>query len=252
MAKRPPPTAAAQVAGVFAGIFSAGTALVLVWSFTPIFMLSPSDPEGRAALAALLLVVGLLGFLVYRSSVRLAARVFVIRAGRFEVPSALVVPCLEACDFPCPRCGYSLRGLQQPVCPECNEPVRLALSDYHARPPADGFGLVLGWLLVTTACSLLVSAYAVKLVFQIYAMMSSMGGAAMAGGGSLSYVVWYAIYGLVPLGTFVVCLARFYFLLFAKGEKAARWTRSTVLALAIAFACWLLLLGVIAAFGLLQ
>src|SRR5262245_55928654 len=31
-------------------------------------------------------------------------------------------------DAPCPRCGYSLRGLVGRVCPECSEVVELTLS----------------------------------------------------------------------------------------------------------------------------
>lgn len=253
MAKGPPPTTAACVAGILAAVVAAGTALVLIGSLTPIFMLTPRDPEDRAPLAALLLVVGLVAYLVYRTGVRIAARVFIARGKRFEVPSTLIVACLATSDYPCPRCAYNLRGLQQPACPECNEPVRLALVDYHNRTPGDGFGLALGWLLVTTVCTLLVSAYAVKLVIQLYAMMSTMGGGvAMGGGSAFSYVLWYAIYGLVPTASFIVCLARLYFLLFAKGEKATRWTRSTVLALSIVNVGWMLLFGLLAAIGLLQ
>jgi len=35
---------------------------------------------------------------------------------------------LKSRDAACPACGYSLRGLQQPSCPECNNPLSLTVS----------------------------------------------------------------------------------------------------------------------------
>jgi len=35
---------------------------------------------------------------------------------------------LKSRDAACPACGYSLRGLQQPSCPECNNPLALTVS----------------------------------------------------------------------------------------------------------------------------
>ncbi len=31
-------------------------------------------------------------------------------------------------DAPCPGCGYNLRGLREPRCPECNQPLRMSVA----------------------------------------------------------------------------------------------------------------------------
>ena len=36
-------------------------------------------------------------------------------------------------DVPCPSCGYALRNLQSPVCPECGEELTLRVGLEHAR-----------------------------------------------------------------------------------------------------------------------
>lgn len=41
-------------------------------------------------------------------------------------------------DVPCPRCGYNLRALTKPVCPECREELRLTVGRAKIR-----FGLLL-------------------------------------------------------------------------------------------------------------
>ena len=43
-------------------------------------------------------------------------------------------------DAPCPRCGYNLRNLSTPTCPECREALSLAVGFNKPR---------FGWLLVT-------------------------------------------------------------------------------------------------------
>jgi hypothetical protein len=45
-------------------------------------------------------------------------------------------------EAPCPVCGYNLKALLRPVCPECGQPLVLAVS----TPP-----LRLGWLLAAVA-----------------------------------------------------------------------------------------------------
>ena len=45
-------------------------------------------------------------------------------------------------DVACPRCGYNLRNLSRPVCPECEEPLRLHVTAYKPN---------LLWLLLTLA-----------------------------------------------------------------------------------------------------
>jgi hypothetical protein len=56
---------------------------------------------------------------------------------------------------------------------------------------------------------------------------------------------------VLPVGTFIVCLVRLCFLFAARGEAAARWTRSTVLALSIVTVCWMLPITLIAGLSLL-
>ncbi len=41
-------------------------------------------------------------------------------------------------NVPCPRCGYNLRALTKPVCPECREELKLTVGRAKAR-----FGLFL-------------------------------------------------------------------------------------------------------------
>lgn len=36
-------------------------------------------------------------------------------------------------DAGCPRCGYNLRDLTRPVCPECEEPLKLSVGVYRFR-----------------------------------------------------------------------------------------------------------------------
>src|SRR5262249_34908141 len=45
-------------------------------------------------------------------------------------------------DVPCPRCDYNLRNLTVPTCPECHEPLRLAVG---LRRPK------FGWLIAALA-----------------------------------------------------------------------------------------------------
>jgi len=46
-------------------------------------------------------------------------------------PAALLVDFLRERDQTCPRCGYNLRNLTTPVCPECEEPLVLAVKAEH-------------------------------------------------------------------------------------------------------------------------
>src|SRR5215471_11172765 len=36
-------------------------------------------------------------------------------------------------SVPCPRCGYDLRALTQPRCPECREPLKLVVGRAHVQ-----------------------------------------------------------------------------------------------------------------------
>lgn len=53
---------------------------------------------------------------------------------------ALLLEYLRGRDAPCPRCGYNLRDLQLPRCPECREELSLAVGFRKAR---------FGWFLAT-------------------------------------------------------------------------------------------------------
>jgi hypothetical protein len=49
--------------------------------------------------------------------------------------SELLRAFLAESDAPCPVCGYNLRGLREAACPECGDPLELALS---RRAPKHG------------------------------------------------------------------------------------------------------------------
>jgi hypothetical protein len=55
---------------------------------------------------------------------------------------AMLLEFLGAYDSPCPVCGYNLRGLKRPVCPECRQDLVLAVGVKRLR---------LFWLLATLA-----------------------------------------------------------------------------------------------------
>jgi hypothetical protein len=57
---------------------------------------------------------------------------------------------LEGHDAPCPVCGYNLRGVALPRCPECDAPITLTVGSDHARPgpwllAMLGFGMAIGF-----------------------------------------------------------------------------------------------------------
>ncbi len=58
----------------------------------------------------------------------------------------LLVSFLASRDVRCPACGYNVRGVRAPACPECDEPLELALL---GTDRALG-----GWLLAIVACAL--------------------------------------------------------------------------------------------------
>jgi LSD1 subclass zinc finger protein len=55
---------------------------------------------------------------------------------------AMLLAFLRERDHPCPRCGYNLRNLTQPVCPECREPLALKVGATAIR---------IHWLLIAIA-----------------------------------------------------------------------------------------------------
>jgi hypothetical protein len=58
--------------------------------------------------------------------------------------SSMLIEFLAERDAPCPRCGYNLRNLTQPACPECNADLMLKVGLQHP---------VVHWLLLTLAPS---------------------------------------------------------------------------------------------------
>jgi len=90
---------------------------------------------------------------------------------------ALLLDFVRDRDVNCPRCGYNLRNLSTPVCPECKEPLKLQVGAEKIR---------LFWLLITLApgafCGVVIGIFGVMFV--------------VTGGGNLS--------GPVPIGAILL------------------------------------------------
>lgn len=78
-----------------------------------------------------LCAAGWLGYGIFLLALRLRARSAAHAEGVIINDAGLVRQVLAAHDLPCPRCAYNLRGLREGVCPECREPVRLAVGNLH-------------------------------------------------------------------------------------------------------------------------
>lgn len=83
-------------------------------------------------------------------------------------PSSLLTPdermlidFLRDHDAACPVCGYNVRALTRPLCPECRHPLVLTVGTAH---------LQLGWLLVTLAPGFFSGIAACFLLIPIVAM----------------------------------------------------------------------------------
>ena len=87
-----------------------------------------------------------------------------------EVPvvdeTAHLLAWVKGRDVPCPVCGYNLRDLTRPVCPECRHDVHLTVGVLHPR---------LGWLFVALTPSMF-SAVAAGLLLVPMTMMLLVGG----------------------------------------------------------------------------
>jgi len=66
----------------------------------------------------------------------------------------LLIELLGSSDHACPNCGYLLRGLQQPVCPECGDRLSLCVG---STPPSRALPrlMIVAWLMGTGASVLL-------------------------------------------------------------------------------------------------
>lgn len=112
------------------------------------------------------------------------------RPGSVEPADALLAAFLDARDVPCPSCGYNLRGVRQRACPECDEPLELALL---GADRALG-----GWLLAIVSCALACGADLLAAALFV-AQYISLGG--LVGGA----VIRFTLGAIVALG--VVCAA---------------------------------------------
>jgi hypothetical protein len=74
--------------------------------------------------------------------------------------SRLLLRFVHERDVDCPRCGYNLRNLTKPVCPECDEPLSLKVSVEPIR---------LVWLLATLAPGFFSGIAAAILLIPIFA-----------------------------------------------------------------------------------
>jgi len=70
-------------------------------------------------------------------------------------------------DAPCPVCGYNLRGVILPVCPECESPIELGVASAQSRLGA--------WLLALLA-------FAMPLSFDILVGLMMIVGVVLSGG----------------------------------------------------------------------
>ena len=75
--------------------------------------------------------------------------------------TGLLLQFLHNRDASCPRCGYNLRNLTRPVCPECEQPLSLRV---------DMLRLPLAWLVITLTPSIFsgicgVMLFAVMVIF---------------------------------------------------------------------------------------
>lgn len=68
-------------------------------------------------------------------------------------------------DIDCPRCGYNVRRLTRPICPECEEPLTLALKSRRMH---------IGWLMTAVAPGFFSGIAAVLLLIPL--VMQSGGG----------------------------------------------------------------------------
>lgn len=234
MAQRPEPSPAARTAAVALAVVTVLVGLVLLLRDSSVYL---GDFQGLGDLpvwGALIALLALAGYLVYRNALRILVRLpfgrLTPRTPQIEVPIELVTACLKNADFACPACSYNLRGLQHPACPECNEPVRLSLVEYNVRPAAVGYWLAMCWLLISMLCAGLTAAgWGIALV-RMYSMMAAMGGPSMG----WLYTI-YAAYVVVGAAAVFMCLLRLALLL---GGRTARrsggsstWTRSTFITL---------------------
>ena len=110
-------------------------------------------------------------------------------------------------DVPCPGCGYNLRGLPEPVCPECRQELRINVGLSESR---------LG-LLVTCAGFLFAGTGAAAAVLLTVVAVTVVQNDAPEGSAFVTFV-WVPMGGLVSCGTGALSLTR---------QRGRRWFRTT-------------------------
>lgn len=81
-------------------------------------------------------------------------------------PSDPLLAHLAAHDAECPVCGYQLRGVAAPVCPECAAPLRLTVASDHTKPGP--------WLVALIACALALGFDAVVFLLLLVGVVASL------------------------------------------------------------------------------
>lgn len=249
MAKRHEPSTAAQATAVACAAVSVLVGLALLLRSTAIYLTDFRNASDLLAIGALLAVIGLVGYLIYRNALRVLVRLplgrHTPRAPQIAVPTHLVTACLADADFACPACSYNLRGLRHPACPECNEPVRFSLIESNTRPAAVGYWLAMVWLLTTMLCAGLIAVGWGVALMRMYSMMSTMGGASMGW-----LYITYVAHVVVGTAAVCACLVRLALLLRGRNERRPGggdgWSRGTLITLIITNVSFMVLGGVTA------
>jgi hypothetical protein len=91
-----------------------------------------------------------------RRPFRYAARMSGPDLSRGSEPDAgLVREFLRARDVPCPGCGYNLRGIPEPRCPECERAVTLGIEGEWGQPRQRVEAVVLLWIIFVASLGIL-------------------------------------------------------------------------------------------------
>lgn len=96
-------------------------------------------------------------------------------------------------DAPCPLCGYNLRHLTVPVCPECRQPLELTVGLRHAN---------FGWFIVTIMPGVFSGMAALFLIAMLVFIMVTEGGLPPP------LIVGVALFGLTSGVATLVLIAR--------------------------------------------
>jgi hypothetical protein len=119
----------------------------------------------------------------------------------------LLLEFLRDHDAACPLCGYNLRTLRRPVCPECGQELVLTVGAARVR---------IGWLMAAVAPGFFSGIAAVFLLVPIVARVAF-------GDGRMSWpLVWIDLFGACS-GAFAVALAAKRHRFLALPRATQRW-----------------------------